>query len=307
MRSLWSQFEEAWRDTLVHKAEGSAFEELTSLYGLPRPRAEIPEANWRGVLSALAYGRRGTFQDTYVALQKAFSFLNERLEGWVVISQNLGVTLSGPTWEARHVNRLVSVGGRLFFTKAIFETVKMELVPISTQYWEGSLVPNNEETNKLTEVSYFEVLPFVVHERTPGRVIDFDAEGDPAGSDEFSKGETCLVELIMFVDQENLIPKTWLQDPDYAVEADVFTADGVPYGGQALTSEIEIGDPSGAGPHPLYAYDNLVYSLTGRILSTSLAASVELRIIRNPPDLIPRPRRSVNFLPPLTGTPQPIP
>ncbi len=284
MRGLWSQLEEAWRDTLVHRAEGSAFDDLSRLYGIPRPTAEIPEYNWRGVLSQLAYGRRGTFQDTYVALQKAFAFLNEKLPGTVTLNP-WGMILSGPTWENRHLNRLISVGGRIFFTKAIFESVKMELAPISTLYWEGSVLADTEENDALAAVTEFEVLPFVIHERGPGRVIDMTATGNPSGSDDFTKGEGCLVELIFFTSQESLIPKTWLQDPDYADEADIYTKPGVPFGGQALLDETVIGNPENTGPHPLYAYDSDPYRQASRIFSSTLAASVELKAILNPPPL----------------------
>ncbi len=279
MRGLWSQSEEAWRDTLVHRAEGTAFDDLSRLYGIPRPTAEIPEYNWRGVLSQLAYGRRGTFQDTYVALQKAFAFLNEEVV--VEIQYSSGIILVGAALALSHQNRLVKIGERIFFTQELAGAT-LRLVPIGSLYWDAG---TEDAYNEIQGETVIQVLPFVVHERTPGRVVDFDLEGDPVGSDEFSTGEGCLVELIFFVTQESLVPKTWLQDPDYAIEADVYTATGVPYGGQALTDETVIGNPEGTGPHPLYAYDGDIYTSASRIFSSTLAASVELKAILNPPPL----------------------
>jgi hypothetical protein len=286
MRGLWSQFEEAWRDTLVHRAEDRAFDSLSRLYGIPRPDAEVPERNWRGVLSQLAYGRRGTFGATYTSLLKAFAFLNEEIACTLDLSPQDGLCLEGYAWENKHLNRLVSIAGRLFFTQDMLNATTMRLVGVSTLYWEGSFLPNTQETQDLLTETSVQFIPFVVHERSPGRIIDFDQTGNPDGSDEFTVGEECLVEVVFFVVQEDDVPKTWLQDPtDYSDESTVYTQDGAPFGGQLLSDETEIGNPSGTGPYPLYLYDGAIFPVASSIFSSTLAASVELKAVKNPPNL----------------------
>lgn len=292
MRALWSQMEEAWRDTLVHRAEGSAFRSLARLYGIPIPPGrEIPEANWRKVLTTLAYGSRGTFQATYEAAQHAFSFLDVKITGNLVFF-NTGLpgterlSIISPDWQPRHVSRLVRIGDELFFTEGFNapSTEEMELVKVKTLYWSAADAKAWEKHKGTTE---FFVLPFVAHERTPGRLIDYNLAGQPDGSDAFTSGEGCLFELIFFESQQDLIPKTWLLSPDdYSDLPSVETPVGIPYGGNILEDEVSIGNPYNTGPHPLYAYDTDIYKASSRIFSSTLAASVQFLAILNPPPLI---------------------
>jgi hypothetical protein len=290
MRALWSQMEEAWRDTLVHRAEGTAFRDLARIYGLPIPPGlEVPELNWRKVVHTLAYGSRGIFQATYDATQRAFSFLDFKITGNLVFF-NTGLpgterlSIISTQWQSKHVNRLVRIGDELFFTDNYTAlSDEMELVKVKTLYWSAADSKAWERHRGATE---FFVLPFVVHERTPGRLIDYNVAGQPEGSDTFTSGDGCLFELIFFESQQDLIPKTWLLDPDYTSEPAVYTPVSVPYGGNALTEETVIGNPYNTGPHPLYAYDTDIYKGTSRVFSSTLAAAVEFLAILNPPPLV---------------------
>jgi hypothetical protein len=295
MRALWSQMDEAWRDTLVHRAEGTAFVDLARLYGVPLPQGtEVSAEGWRKVLYTLAYGARGIFQPTYDAVRHAFSFLDFKITGRLVFF-NLGLpgterlSILSPQWELKHVNRLVRIGEELFFTDNLtLSSGEMELVKVKTAYWSAADAKAWERHKGATE---FFVTPFVVHERTPGRLIDYNLAGNPDGSDEYTTGENCLFEVVFFESQLDLIPKTYLQNPsDYSDEDTVYTEDEVPYGGNILTGESEIGNPTNSGPYPLYAYDYTLYKETSRIFSSTLAASVQFLAVLNPPTYIgPRP------------------
>jgi len=282
--------EEAWRDTLVHRAEGTAFRDLARIYGVPVPQgSEIPELNWRRVLHTLAYGSRGTFQATYDAARLAFSFLDVKITGNLVFF-NTGLpgterlSIISTQWQSKHVNRLVRIGDELFFTDNYTAlSDEMELVKVKTLYWSAADSKAWERHRGATE---FFVLPFVAHERTPGRLIDYNVAGQPEGSDTFTSGDGCLFELIFFESQQDLIPKTWLLDPDYTSEPAVYTPVSVPYGGNALTEETVIGNPYNTGPHPLYAYDTDIYKGTSRIFSSTLASAVEFLAVLNPPPLV---------------------
>jgi hypothetical protein len=290
MRGLWSQMEESWRNTLVTRAEGFSLRNLSLLYGIPQPMGEIPEANWRGVLSALAYGRRGTFQDTYTAIKRCFDFLADSLVG-NIIHEGGFVAVESNALDPLYLNRLIEIDNKVYFSRRFTAPTKMELVEVQTLYWEAA----KPSSMPIAEDVPIKVLAFVVHERNPGRVITLSSSGQPNGTDLFTKGEECLFELILYKNQESLIPKTWLQNPDYGIpgappaviDPGTITPPpyNAPYGGAALTSELDFGNPSGGGPHPLYAYSGEVYAQTERILSSTLAASVELRLFMNPPPL----------------------
>jgi hypothetical protein len=273
--------EESWRNTLVTRAEGFALRNLSILYGLPQPIGEIPEANWRGVLSALAYGKRGTFQDTYVAIQRCFDFLADAFVGDILHENGL-VVIESSDIDPLYLNRLIQIDNKIYFSRRLPTSTKMELVETSTLYWEGAKPANIPVAQDVP----VKVLAFVVYERNPGRVITLSPSGQPNGTELFTKGEECLFELVLYKNQENLIPKTWLQNPDYEVPGTITPPlYNAPYGGAILTSELEFGNPNGGGPYPLYAYSGEVYSQAERILSSTLAASVELRISMNPPPL----------------------
>lgn len=283
MRALWSQMEEAWRDTLVHRAEGSAFRRQGVLHGIEHPEAEISEANWRGVLHTLAYGRRGTFQDTYRALEYAFAADNRSVEGYVDSTNPFWLVANDPAdWgtDDELVNRLVRVGDQLLFTVER-SGASMKVAPMGTLFWDK---PTWAHTG--VESLTFTVLPFVVHIRQPGRV---------PGTDDFTTGEECLVEVIYFEQDDTTIPVTYLIEPaDYGEPGagegdppvdpgDVETPAGIPIRGEALADETVVGYPDTTGPFPLYAYDGTAFPAATTQLSRTLAASVELRVMFNPP------------------------
>lgn len=283
MRALWSQMEEAWRDTLVHRAEGGAFRRQGVLHGIEHPEAEISEVHWRGVLHTLAYGRRGTFQDTYRALEYAFAADNRVIPGYVDSADPLWLVANDPTaWGNgdQLVNRLVRVGDKLLFTVER-DGARMKVAPVATLFWDKPAWVHSG-----VESFTFTVLPYVVHIRQPGRVT---------GADDYSSGEECLVEVIYFEQDDTTIPVTYLIEPDDygtpgAGEGDppidpgtVGTPAGIPVRGQALADETVVGYPDTTGPFPLYAYDGTAFPAATKQLSRTLAASVELRVLFNPP------------------------
>lgn len=283
MRALWSQLEEAWRDTLVHRGEGGAFRRLGTLFGLEHPEAEISERHWRGALHTLAYGRRGTFQDTYTALQYAFAGDNITFTGTVDSSDPTLIVADDPAdWGPADdfVDRLIKVDGQLLFTVSR-SSGQMRVAPMRTLFWDAPAW--SHVGSKEVEIT---ILPFVAHIRQPGRV---------PGGDNFTVGEACLLEIIYFALDQSTIPVTYVIDPpDYgtpgAGEGDppvaigqVETPVGIPVRGQALSDETVPGYPDTNGPYPLYAYDGSVYPAATRQLSRTMAASVELRVSFNPP------------------------
>lgn len=277
MRGMWSQMEDAWRDTLVHRAEGTALQDLASLYGVPVPVTETTPDNWSGVLKPIAYGSRGSFQTTFEALKAAFSFLNIKVPGYVEESSSPQVLNStAGDWPSSSLNRLILKGDKVLFSVGYLNGDKTKLVVADrgTHYWDA---PSSDLSGNVDYT--FEILPFVVHERSPGRISE---------SEEFTIGEECLVEVIFFTTGKTDIPKSWLYQPTaYGTpgtpHSSVPTPEWLPYGTQALASETVLGNPTGTGPYALYAFSGFVFPGITSSLKNTLAASVELRSVLNPP------------------------
>lgn len=274
MREAWSQLEQAWRDTLVHRAEAAAFGPLSLLYGVPHAEDEVPENSWAEVLKLNAYGTRGNFDTVFKSTEAALAHLNVKVPGYVE-SASPAILRANNVWPANIVNRLIRKGDKIYFSKSLLSPSQLAVVEQGSFYWD-------EPTESSTRQDYvFEVLPFVIHERSPGRVIT----SDPDAADFFTAGSVCLFEVILFAQPDLVfVPKTWLQAPTtYETPEDVATVEGVPFGGAVLSGETGIGNPSGFGPHPLYAYDSVIFPKTARTMSSTMAASVEYRILMNPP------------------------
>lgn len=202
MYLMWSQMEEAWRDTLVHKAEGTAFQLISRFYGFPWPEDEVSERAWRGALHVEALGRRGTFRATFQALESAFSDFNEKAT--VEISDSLPYVLTrtdGGTWDTKHVNRYVRTPFGLLFTVGQPGGTQLTVCPQGTRYWDA---PSYDvDTYNVTDVP-IEILPFVVFERGPGPISE--------SSDALYEGAPCLLEVELRAGALlTAIPPTYLQ------------------------------------------------------------------------------------------------
>jgi hypothetical protein len=269
VREAWSQFEQAWRDTLIHKAEAAAFPPICDLYGVTYPVAEVPESGWAGVLKLNAYGSRGSFETVFGSTEVLLSHLNQKIPG-SVSSSSPHVLVANGVWPADSVNRFIRKGSKLYFTKQLLTPSRLAVVSEESFYWDSP----SEEAG--THSYIFELLPFTISERQPGRVAD-----SAGTSESFTAGDGgCLFEVTVFAPPGVAVPKTWLQSPvDYTDPADVYTVEGVPYGGSTLGQESDLGNPSGTGPYPLYAYDRVIFPQTAKAISATMAASVEYRLI----------------------------
>ena len=187
MLSTWSRFEQAWRDTLVHKAEGAAFTTLARAYGVARPEQEASEYAWRGVLHAMGLGRRVSLAAAYWAVEAALSDANETYTGQATVDPYKtdiyvpgGGKLSGfdPVWG----NRLWRSQYGLLWSERV-TTDQVIFSPYSTTYWDACPVLANGLSFEL------QLLPFVLRERTPGEI---NATG------ETSPGLGCQVDVELY-------------------------------------------------------------------------------------------------------------
>lgn len=262
MYLLWSQMEEAWRDTLVHKAEGYAFRKISELYGFPWPEDEVSEKAWRGALHVEALGRRGTYWATFQALEAAFSDFNEAFSVEIDPADPYMLRRTdGNDFAAHHFGRLLRTPYGLFFTVPLSSAKTadyIEVSPYSTRYWDA---PAYDVATYTVAEMPVEMLPFLVYERGPGPIVE--------NSDELFEGAPCLLEISLIPEAlATVFPPTWLQEEATAYDVTlalsgsaVFTSTGetIPNGTFIQLSR----DGVGTLPEPFVETDTYVVANSG--------------------------------------------
>jgi hypothetical protein len=275
MQAAWSQLDQAWRDTLVHAAQGSAFRRLARWYGFIYQQG-IKEGSWRRALRELAFGRRGTRATTFDVLRHVFRQYDVIVTVEVDPAQPDTLTFVSSTglveFDQTHVGRYIETPyGRLWSNGPVLcgnagpagsSTLTVEMS--ATQLWQAPDWPFNVPTQ-------FEVriLPFIYYERqrTP-----FDRT-QPNWT--YHPGQHCLIDVYFVGQVVPMAPTTYLQ------ESGVLTPPDVPFGGNLLEDEFEAGDPRGDGPHPLYLVDDEAFAPIRTQVQRTLAAGVEIRFWRS--------------------------
>lgn len=224
-----SQIEAAFRDTLITKAEGTAFDRLARMWGWPR-MGGITVAAWRKGLRSVALGPRGTPGAVHGAIDGALSggVVTFTVDLAVANPDRITVTAGGP-FTADHVGRLVRVAGQLYYSTA-FDPAFLTLATTSTSLWAGAAWAAN--ASGLTA----EVLPYIYHDgAAPGELHLF------AGA----LGTTT--------------PPTYLLD-----NGDAHPGAPRPMGGHLAPSQFVADDPS-VGPWPLYLTGDALLDLAAHI------------------------------------------
>lgn len=136
-----SQTEKAFRDTLLAKAEGTALDRLSDLYGVPRIFA-LPLLYWRRVLAAAALGPRDR-------MGTIFEVLRALLEPWTeqtltfcdleaaTPAKLIGGTPAGNAWSCAHEGRLIEVDGDVYWSVGV-DGSDLDLATTTTTYWRAA-------------------------------------------------------------------------------------------------------------------------------------------------------------------------
>lgn len=200
MNNLWSVLEEAWRDTLVHKAQGSALVAKSKFHLFPWPQAEASEVAWRGALHAVAWGPRGVRALTLWAVEAALSDHNEVIEVTYDPEAPYTLTRVNGTWGPRHVNRLIRTKYGLHWSVGpvvISGQADVVMSPYTTTYWDAFPLLTEGETLEAV------VLPFVLHEPTPAPVDENGA---------MYPGRPCVVEVEFYSNSLDRFRPTYMAD-----------------------------------------------------------------------------------------------
>lgn len=272
MLQPYSQAERAYRDTLIRKSDGSAFDAIARYYGFPR-LATIDRKYWRQALLHLAYGCRGTLGTTFAVLEAIFDhYAVPRMTHAVQLDPAQPRSLlhldafavgGAPGWDCGHTGRLIRMvdgpfAGRVYYSEdlvAVPLPPVLRLADVQTTYWSAA---DWSDLDAVTTVKV-KVIPFMIREPSPGPpwLDGDDSQGDPWHPLSWHPQLSALFEITLdgFLWP---VPATYLQ-ADGSVDRTV-AAPGQPYGGHMMSlaeaandpAIPEAGDPLGAGPHPIY-------------------------------------------------------
>lgn len=279
MKELWGQTEQAFRDTLVHKAERRALERLGVIYGFERPKTEVSEKAYQSALSEAAYAKRGTKESMFDVIEASMSDYNvtyssltyndslpDRLftSDWASLSADADELALKFLYRYIRTNFGVHLVVRTEFQVTVLGNTcsVLHLCPTSHLYY-AKLDPGESVTLNIY------LLPMVIRETTPGPI---DEDGYV-----WSPGEPCVADLLITDVVANAPPPTYL-----LADGDEDTPVGMPYGGQLLTDSNVDGNPVGIGPHPIYLYDGGAFGGLTKQLNRLVVFGNEVRIIREP-------------------------
>ena len=311
LRSL-SQADQALHDTLIHRADGTAFDALGELYGFPRVPG-TPIATWRHALRSVAYGPRGTVGATWAAVELGLRADAADRTIQVTLSSSAPHTatfVSGPTgpyasgitcdWVGRlarlryhttgpvHRSSLVRIEGPVEIASGSSATT-IHLCPVTTRAWEAE--PCTAFTGTIS--ASLELLPFAWQEPSPGPVDTLPAAGAPLlpsgaatplewlSQPQAPLAGRCLVRLLV-TETSYSTPPTYLLDP---AGVDRATFPSQPDGGIVMDlfgaindttgTLVEVGDPLGDGPAPVYLADDTGLATLQRYFDPILASGVD--------------------------------
>lgn len=245
MHLAWSQFEEAWRDTLVQYAERAAFRRVADLHFFPHPQG-LDERSWRRALLAVAYGARDQFRTLFKALEGAFSEFDEVTTagaGDVLVAAGAVTALyRAAEWNPQHVQRFIRLGDKLYMSTHITGgNTLLHLSPYPSEYFDAAEW-GPYGSNQPLPASELRILPFRVYERSPGPTY-------PGWAGEtYENGAPCTVEVIL-LPYISGFPETFLLAPTEYLTAtqgtcpvdggDVCTPEGFPNNGYLLDDDVD--------------------------------------------------------------------
>lgn len=272
MEALWSQSEEALRDTLVHKAERGAFNRIAAHYGFDRLQS-ISEAAWRGGLTTVAYNARDIFPVVFEALYYVLSDFIEHTTVTINPAEPNKLFFDAPV-SAAYIGRYIRIDGVTYYTTNIENDSELVLSPYKTSYWAAAAFDVESET----EVE-IEIIPFVVYERGSGPTYT-DPNGDGDTSDSWNGAtytwvlnNTLEIEVYPHI---AFVPESYLQEPTEYLTAspgtcpadggDVCTPYSMPNGGYLLDTDVDDLDVGIDVAYPVYLIDGSVsYELEHQI------------------------------------------
>lgn len=274
-----SSLREAVEDRLTTHSRGEALDELSILFGIPRP-VGFDEVSWRNALWVAAYGPRGQPGGIQAFLERVLAQWNEEVE--VEIRPSRGKTPRPPSrtriYSLDHsfvqadVGRLIRIDGFGLFLSVGPVTVRssnlspwagawLDLAPVGGSAWDMARF----DVDRITTATA-KILPFVITEVGPAN----DTNGRVGG------GVPCRVNVWIYGTRLGATPPHYLQ-PSGVKRTDVVfsnpsgtTVLGTKAGhGLVHGSTVTVtGTSRGDGDYPITNVDVNTFSLDGAVWAT---------------------------------------
>lgn len=277
---------EAFRDTLVGKAEGDAHVNLSVLHGFPKPSGFI-ESSWREALHSAAYASRHSPGVIFRTLRELFREFDTEVKSLhKYASQKLISSTAAYIFPKEVIGQLIELGDRVYLIIAGHGSLSsgkysgVQLAPVDTSYFNQP----DWTTTDTTETHDARILPFRINESgswwTPVDDQQFEALSYMALIEKQIQTESnrvCVYEVEVDETLKALIPPTYLVQPfdqvtgaasdEYEtasnnvsslrptnevfggqVQATILNDEG----GSATTGTIASPPPAQTGPYPIY-------------------------------------------------------
>lgn len=223
MNHTYSQAEQALRDMLIHKAQGTAHDAIAELMSLPRPYG-FREEDWVNAIHTIAFGARGHPRAVFRFLEMALMRWHRRrpVEVKTAFPTRLyrGV---GAAFDDTYLGRLVRIGGMVYdgddlnpgMTGRLYaiEGTRhaggdyVDLVPIKTSENAAPVTPDADEDRHAT------FLCFRIREAQSGpQLYAFHDEEHRETRVGKYDGTQCLYEVLLDPTRFAPHPPTFLQD-----------------------------------------------------------------------------------------------
>lgn len=290
MDSRWGQLQQAFRDTCIAYSERAALTKNGVLHGFERPGGEITEAAYGDALNQAGYGRRGTNLCMFDVIEGALSDYRTVGNGttWAVAANpNQIVDTSGSGDYLGWAGRYVRVGDNVHFVQYVMSGVGvivdgsgrpncdvLYLAPVDGTYT-TTLVA--DEDVQIVPV----LLPFIIRVTQPAPLDET--------FEEWSDGEICLYEVVLFASDLEEVPPSYLLTEDLDSPSDNLTPFGVPAGSQLVDDGVEghvewPPEYNHTGPLPVYLVDGSAFPQLATQLDRLMCAGYHIRLVVEPFD-----------------------
>lgn len=283
-----SRTDEAFQDTLIHKASGFAVDELGALYGLRRP-ANWPTEDWTNVMRSIVFAVKGSYGSMLSMFTELFRPWARRTDQACAIGGSFPIINTSPLLPDYFVaGRFLEVERSNGERHVVAIQRRQDVGSITILHIEpgGSYSANYPIEGVTSETATIRLLPFIFKETQENRVY-----GTHARSVRYPQGRALFQVLL---DSSLLsVPSTYMTEraeirqvaPTVSPPASG-NADNIPFGGIILTLTAESADQryrnETDGPFPLYLFGEDASGLLSFLLRYVLVAGVrgEIRLTK---------------------------
>ena len=283
-----SRTDEAFHDTLIHRASGFAVDELGSLYGIRRP-ASWPTDAWNRVLRSIVYSVKGSYGSMLDVWTEIFRPWAEKASFEVTLRSDKRLVFNAPpTGFADNVvgkfAEIVRSNGerRIIFIES--EGSFLNSVNVAVGGFYSATYPM---ISSGTETATLHLLPFMFREPQDSRFLREEYTNGVRYPEDRAKFQVLIDGSLIALPESFMLPATTSRENP---PPGGFNYSGSPYGGiimdlsavQEGTSEIPGYEASDAyygdqeiGPFPIYLFGEDASGLLSSILRYLLPAGVK--------------------------------